>query len=50
MPVFFFSSKFRLFYKATFFGSCIIRILHIGCAKIEMPNSGAKRLKRLGGA
>jgi hypothetical protein len=26
------------------FFSCIIRILHTGCAKIEMPNSGAKRL------
>jgi hypothetical protein len=41
---FFFSSKCRLFHNATFFGSCIIRILHTGCAKIEMPNSGAKRL------
>jgi hypothetical protein len=30
----FFSSKFCLFHKATFFGSCIIRILHTGCAKI----------------
>ena len=31
---FFFSSKCRLFHNATFFGSCIIRILHTGCAKI----------------
>jgi hypothetical protein len=30
----FLSSKCRLFYKATFFGSCIIHILHSGCAKI----------------
>jgi len=30
----FFSSKCRLFHNATFFGSCIIRILHMGCAKI----------------
>jgi hypothetical protein len=30
----FFSSKCRLFYNATFSGSCIIHILHIGCAKI----------------
>jgi len=30
----FFSSKCRLFHKATFFGSCIIHILHTGCAKI----------------
>ena len=30
----FFSSKCRLFHNATFFGSCIIHILHAGCAKI----------------
>jgi hypothetical protein len=30
----FFSSKCRLFHNATFFGSCIIHILHIECAKI----------------
>jgi hypothetical protein len=30
----FFSSKCRLFHNATFFGSCIIHILHIGRAKI----------------
>jgi hypothetical protein len=41
----FFSSKCRLFHNVTFFGSCIIRILHTGCAKIQMPNSGAKRLR-----
>jgi hypothetical protein len=40
----FLSSKCCLFHNATFFGSCIIRILHTGCAKILMPNSGAKRL------
>jgi hypothetical protein len=30
----FFSSKWLLFHNATFFGSCIIHILHTGCAKI----------------
>jgi hypothetical protein len=30
----FFSSKCRLFHDATSFGSCIIHILHTGCAKI----------------
>jgi len=30
----FFSSKFRLFHNATFFGSYIIHILRTGCAKI----------------
>jgi hypothetical protein len=30
----FFSSKYRLFYNATFFGSCIIHILHTECAQI----------------
>jgi hypothetical protein len=30
----FFSSKCYLFHNATFFGSCIIRILHRVCAKI----------------
>ena len=30
----FFSSKCRLFHNATFFGFCIIHILHTGCAKI----------------
>jgi len=30
----FFSSKCRLFHNATLFGSCIIYILHTGCAKI----------------
>ena len=29
----FLSSKCRLFHNATFFGSCIIHILHTGCAK-----------------
>jgi hypothetical protein len=32
----FLSSKCRLFHNANFFGSCIIHILHTGCAKIEM--------------
>jgi len=30
----FFSSKCRLFHNVPFFGSCIIHILHTGCAKI----------------
>jgi hypothetical protein len=30
----FISSKCRLFHNATFFGSCIIHILHTECAKI----------------
>jgi len=30
----FFSSKYCLFHNATFFGSCIIQILHTECAKI----------------
>jgi hypothetical protein len=29
----FFSSKCRLFHNATFFGSCVIHILHTECAK-----------------
>jgi hypothetical protein len=32
----FFSSKCRFFHNATFFGSCIMHILHTGCAKILM--------------
>jgi len=32
----FFSSKCRLFYIATLFGSCIIYILHTRCAQIEI--------------
>jgi hypothetical protein len=31
----FFSSKCSLFHNATFFGSCIIHILHTGCDKIK---------------
>jgi hypothetical protein len=42
--LFFFFSKCHLFHNATSFGSCIIRILHTGCAKTSMPNFGAKRL------
>jgi hypothetical protein len=30
----FYSSKCHLFHNATFFGSCIIHILHTECAKI----------------
>jgi hypothetical protein len=30
----FFFTKCRLFHNANFFGSCIIHILHTGCAKI----------------
>ena len=40
----FFSSKCSLFHNANFFGSCIIRILYTGCAKIKKNNSGAKGL------
>jgi hypothetical protein len=35
----FFSSKCRLFHKATFFGSRIIRILHTECDKIKVCKS-----------
>jgi hypothetical protein len=31
----FFSSKCRLFHNATFFGSCIIHILHTGVLKFK---------------
>jgi hypothetical protein len=41
----FVSSKCHLFHNATSFGSCIIRILHTGCAKIKKI-SGAKGLIR----
>ena len=37
-----FSSKCSLFHNANLFGSCIIRILYTGCAKIKENNSGAK--------
>ena len=30
----FFSSRYRLFHNAIFFGSCNIYILNTGCAKI----------------
>ena len=40
----FFSSKCSLFHNANLFGSCIIHILHTGCAKIKKNNSGAKGL------
>ena len=33
-PFFFLSSKFSLFHNSNVFGSCIIRILYTGCAKI----------------
>jgi hypothetical protein len=33
------------FIMLPFFGSCVIHILHTGCAKIYIYNSGAKRLK-----
>jgi hypothetical protein len=32
----FFSSKCRLFYNATFFGPCIIHILHTGCINLNV--------------
>ena len=31
----FFSSKCNLFHNSNLFGSCIIHILHTGCAKIK---------------
>jgi hypothetical protein len=39
----FFLSNCRLFHNATFFGSCIIHILHTGCAKIK-KKSDAKEI------
>ena len=41
---FVFSSKCGLFHNSNVFGSCIIHILCIGCAKLKKNNSGAKRL------
>jgi len=41
-----FSSKFRLFHNATFFGSCVIHILYTGCAKIK-KKSDAKGLNQV---
>ena len=41
----FLSSKCSLFHNSNVFGSCIIHILYIGCAKIKKNNSGAKRVK-----
>jgi len=39
------SSKRSLFYNSNVFGSCIIHILYIGCAKIKKKkHSGIKRL------
>jgi peptidoglycan biosynthesis protein MviN/MurJ (putative lipid II flippase) len=32
-------TKCRLFHNATFFDSCIIHILHTGCAKIKKQNT-----------
>jgi hypothetical protein len=43
----FFSSKCCVFCNANFSGSCVIHILHTGCAKIYMSNSGAKRLMKI---
>jgi hypothetical protein len=34
-----------LFHNATIFGSCIIHILHTGCANIKKKNSGANGLR-----
>ena len=36
-----------LFHNSETFGSCIIQILYTGCAKIQINNSGAKRLTGL---
>jgi len=38
------SSKCILFQNSNIFGSCIIKILYTGCAKIKKNNSGAERL------
>jgi len=38
------SSKCSLFHNSIVFGSCIIRILYTGCAKIKKNNSGPKSL------
>ena len=41
----FFSSKCSLFHNSDVFGTCIIHILYIECAKIKIKfNSGAKSL------
>ena len=40
-----FSSKFRLFHNATFFGSCIIHILYTECAKIKKKKIRRQRVK-----
>ena len=39
---FFFSSKCSLFHNANFFGTCIIHILHTGCAEIKKKNPASK--------
>ena len=39
--------KCSLFHNSNVFGSCIIHILYLGCAKIKKINSGAKRLMEL---
>ena len=47
---FFFSSKCSLFHNANLFGSCIIHVLYIECAKIKKKNnSGAKELIYMSG-
>jgi len=40
----FFSSKCRLFHNATFFGSCIIHILHTGVLKFKCKTPVPKGL------
>jgi hypothetical protein len=40
-----FSSKCRLFHNATFFGSCIIHVLHTGCAK-KFKKFGCQKVKK----
>ena len=41
---FFFSTICRLFHIATFFGSCIIHILHTGCAEIKKTKFRRQRV------
>jgi hypothetical protein len=46
----FFSLQNAVYYiMLPFFETCIIHILHTGCAKIQMQNFGAKRLMGTGG-
>jgi len=43
----FFSSKCRLFYNATLFGSCIIYVLHTGVLKFKCKKLRCQKVKRV---